>query len=98
MPKVDVGVVATGLTKARSMTLSDGDVARTTAALKVFYGQIEDGVDADGNPVLRNRTDEEAWDRFFEGVKRSLLDIVKKVESESAAATASADVTEIAIS
>lgn len=89
MPKIDVGVSATGLAKARSMTLSDGDVTRATTALKAFYGPKEDGT---------TLTDQEAWDRLFEGYRRSLVDIVRKVEAEAAKSSAEDSVADIAVS
>ena len=91
MPNVNVGVAATGLSRSRSMTLSDSDVTRTTAALKRFYGKVDNGAGG-----LRDRTDQEAWDRFFEGVRRSLVDIVALVEREQG--VASVTVTEVVVS
>lgn len=95
MPKVDVGVAATGLTRSRSMTISDGDVTRTTAALKRFYGQVEVTA-ADGTVTRRDRTDQEAWDRFFEGVRLSLVGIVEHVERDQGIAAVS--VTQVNVS
>lgn len=95
MPKVNVAVeaAAAGLGRAQAMTLTDAHMDRATAALKVFYGQVDDG-----NGGLRDRTANEAWDALFDGYKRSLVDIVRKVEAEAAKASAEGKVSDIVMS
>lgn len=83
MPKFDVGVEAPGLLRARAMTMTDTDAGRATAALRAFYG-VE--------------TDAEAWDRFFEQVRRQLVEITRKTETDAARTAAEAGVAALAVS
>lgn len=84
MPKFDVGVEAPGLARARVMTMTDTDAARATAALKAFYGG--------------DLTDAEAWDRFFEQVRRQLVEITRKTETDAARTAAEANVSALSVS
>ncbi len=78
---------------ARSKTIPNDHALRLVAALKTFYGPVAD--DAGG---LREMTDTEALDRWYEGFVQSAKDITRSVESDAVRQTAASGVSDIDVS
>lgn len=61
----------------------DGKGPDLVAALNDHYGQVEDGVDGDGNPVFRDRTSQELIQLMETGVRNSIQEIYAKYRQKT---------------
>lgn len=75
---------------ARSKTIPNDHATRLVAALKTFYGPV-----ADGAGSLRDMTDTEALDRWYQGIVQSAKDITRSVEGDAARQSAVSGVRDI---
>ena len=65
-----------------TITIPDAQADRVTAAMRTHYGQIEDGVDQDGNPVFRDRTGAEIVQALQTETRQRIIDIVRSIENQ----------------
>lgn len=74
-----------------AVNIPDGQVARMRAALRTWWGDIED---PPGSGTMRPMTNAELEEKLRQVVVRNIRDIVKRVEADAAKAAAEAGVTE----
>jgi hypothetical protein len=53
---------------SRAAAIDDGLMPMFFDTYRRSYGQIADGVDADGKPLMRDRTDEEVFAAYAHGI------------------------------
>lgn len=70
---------ATSLTP-RAKTISVGDTTRLLNAYRTIYGQVSDGAGG-----LRDRTDQEIFNIFADGIYNYMQETVRNVERDAAA-------------
>lgn len=69
---------ATGLT-ARTKTITAGDTTRLLDAYRVIYGKVPDGAGG-----MRDRTNQEIFDVFADGLFKSIQEQVRNAEGNTA--------------
>ena len=74
-----------------AVTIPDDQVVRMRAALRTWWGKVEDPL---GSGQFRDLTNAELTERIRLGVVRNIRDIVKRVEADAAKAAAEAGVNE----
>lgn len=79
--------------RTRTYSVADAHVLRAVPALKWHFGQVPDG-----NGGMRDMTTNEAMDAFSGGVRKAIIDIVKRYERDAATITAVNGVAEIVVS
>lgn len=78
-----------------TITIPDAQMTRVTDAMRTHYGQIEDGVDENNNPVFRDRTPAEIVQSIKGDTRTRLIDIVRSVENQAAARAAISSVSDV---
>lgn len=73
-----IALSATSLT-TRTKTISAGDTTRLLNAYRVIYGQVPDGAGG-----MRDRTNQEIFDRFSDGLFDYIREQVRNVERGTA--------------
>lgn len=78
-----------------TISIPDAQADRVTAAMRAHYGQIEDGVDENNNPVFRDRTGAEIIESLQTETRQRIIDIVRSIENQAAARAAISGVANI---
>lgn len=74
-----ITLTATGLT-SRAKTISAADTTRLLNAYRTIYGQVPDGLGG-----FRDRTDQEIFNTFADGIYQYMQEAVRNVERDAAA-------------
>lgn len=79
-------------TVSRSAIVDDAVAPTFFAAYRDAYGQIQDGVDKGGNPMMRDMTDEEVFNAYAKGIAQGTIANVQRYAQDQAQKTAVAQV------
>lgn len=90
MGTLSITAGTTAAPRTRTFTVPDAHIVRALAALKWNYGQVSDGAGG-----MRDMTNAEALDRFADGCRQGLVDIVRRFERDAATTTAVGGVADI---
>lgn len=77
------------------INVPDAQVPRMQAAMRTHFGQVADGVDENGSPIMRDMTAQEIVQAIKQDVRQRLIQIVRSIENQEAARTAISNVTDL---
>lgn len=80
----------------RVATISTADINRVANAMKTRYGQIDTGTkDGQGQPIMRVRTNAEAFAALISGFLQGMIDATKQEETNAATVPAASAIAPI---
>ena len=78
-----------------TIQIPEGQLDRVISAMRTHYGPVEDGVDENGVPILRDMTTAEVGDKIKEETRQRVIDVVRSVENQTAARAAVSSVSDV---
>lgn len=77
------------------INIPDAQVPRMQAAMRTHFGQVADGVDENGAPIMRDMTAQEIVQAIKKDTRQRLIDIVRSIENQAAARAAISNVDDL---